>query len=256
MNKLNKRKKMLSKNQVKYIQSLGHKKCRDEEGLFIAEGPKIAAELLTVKNCVVKQVYAVKDWINEKAIKKATAIIEVTADELERISQLTTANQVLLVAEKLKWDGGPEIQNKVSLALNTIQDPGNMGTIIRLADWFGIKQITCSYDCVDVYNPKVVQASMGSFARVRVDYTDLAGWLKKNKEVPTYAAVLDGKDITRMEKLTEGIIIIGNESKGISEEILNEVNTRITIPGKGSAESLNAAVATGIILSHLCASPF
>lgn len=243
---------MLSKTQVKYIQSLGHKKCRDEEGLFIAEGPKIAAELLKAGNCAVKQVYAVKDWIIENEIKKTTSTIEVTAEELERISQLKTPNQVLLVAEKIKWDGEPVIQNTVSLALNTIQDPGNMGTIIRLADWFGIKQITCSNDCADIYNPKVVQASMGSIARVRVDYADLASRLKKNKEVPTYAAVLDGKDIAQMEKITEGIIIIGNESKGISKEILNEVGTRITIPGKGNAESLNAAMATGIILSHLC----
>jgi TrmH family RNA methyltransferase len=248
---------MLSKSQVKYIQSLGHKKCRDEEGFFIAEGPKIATELLKARNCVVKQVYAVNDpitigWINENEIKKGTTIIEITAEELERISQFKTPNRVLLIAEKIKWEGEPAIQNTVSLALDTIQDPGNLGTIIRLADWFGIKQITCSKDCADVYNPKVVQASMGSFARVRVDYTDLAGWLKKNKEVRTYAAVLDGKDITQMEKLTKGILIIGNESKGISEEILNEVDTRITIPGKGNADSLNAAVATGIILSHLC----
>jgi TrmH family RNA methyltransferase len=242
---------MLSKSQVKYIQSLGQKKCRDEEGLFIAEGPKIATELLTEKNCAIKQGYATVDWINENKTINAPTITEVTIEELEKISQLKTPNQVLLIAEKIKWKGELQIKNTVSLALDTIQDPGNMGTIIRLADWYGVKQIICSPDCADVYNPKVVQASMGSIARVRVDYTDLPAWLKKNKDVRTYAATLEGRDITKMEKLSEGIIIIGNESKGIREEILQEVNTRITIPGKGKAESLNAAVAAGIILSHL-----
>lgn len=238
---------MLSKSQVKYIQSLGQKKCRDEEGLFVAEGPKIAAELLAEKNCRVKQVYAVAGWIKENKIAKAE---EITEQELERISQLKTPNQVVLLAEKIKWGGEPVIKNGVSLALDTIQDPGNMGTIIRLADWFGIKQIVCSHDCADIYSSKVVQSSMGSIARVRVDYVDLSIWFKKHKEVRTYAATLEGRDVTKMEKLTEGIIVIGNESKGIKEEVLNEINTRITIPGKGKAESLNAAVATGIILSH------
>jgi len=242
---------MLSKSQVKYIQSLGQKKCRDEEGLFIAEGPKIAAELLAEKNCTIKRVYATVDWINENKTIITPAITEITIEELEKISQLKTPNQVLLIAEKIKWKGEQQIKNTVSLALDTIQDPGNMGTIIRLADWYGVKQITCSSDCADVYNPKVVQASMGSITRVRVEYTELPDWFKQNKGVRTYAATLEGKDITKMEKLSEGIIIIGNESKGIKEEILREVNTRITIPGKGKAESLNAAVATGIILSHL-----
>jgi TrmH family RNA methyltransferase len=126
-----------------------------------------------------------------------------------------------------------------------------MGTIIRLADWFGIKIIFCSMDCVDVYNPKVVQASMGSIARVRVEYTELSSWLKNDNKVSIYASTLNGRDITKMEKLNEGIIVIGNESKGISDEIGKLSNVQITIPGKGKAESLNAAVATGIILSHL-----
>src|SRR4030095_13570763 len=111
------------------------------------------------------------------------------------------------------------IKGNISLALDTIQDPGNMGTIIRLADWFGVKNIFCSMDCVDVYNPKVVQASMGSIARVRVEYTELSSWLKNNNEVRIYATTLNGRNITKMEKLNEGIIVIGNESKGISDEI-------------------------------------
>jgi RNA methyltransferase, TrmH family len=242
---------MLSKNQVKYIQSLGQKKYRDEEDVFISEGTKIVKELLEANTCICRHIYATKDWITDNEIKSGPEITEIGEYELEKISQFKTANQVLLVASKIKWEGEPKIKDAVSLMLDTIQDPGNMGTIIRLADWFGITQITCSTDCVDLYNPKVVQSSMGSIAHVRVDYTDLESWFQENKSVKTYAAALKGKNITKMGKLSEGIIIIGNESKGIREEILNNVNDLITIPGKGKAESLNAAVATGIILSHL-----
>lgn len=135
--------------------------------------------------------------------------------------------------------------------LEDIQDPGNLGTIIRLADWFGIKNIVCSNATVDVYNPKVVQATMGSMLRVRLTYTDLYEFLKQHGDVRVYGAVLDGIDVTKMEKLREGIIVIGNESKGIGDKVLPFINARITIPKKGEAESLNAAVATGIILSHL-----
>jgi TrmH family RNA methyltransferase len=243
---------MLSKAQIKYIQSLGQKKCRDKEGLFIAEGPRIVAELLAAKNCTVKQVYGLNEWIKENEKQSPSAVIEVTAEELDKISQLKTPNQVIAVAEKIKWKGEPELKNNISLLLDTIQDPGNMGTIIRLADWFGVKQIFCSPDCADVYNPKVVQASMGSITRVRLDNILPGDFLKSHKNIKAYAATLNGRNITTMEKLKEGIIIIGNESKGISEEILKAADERITIPGKGKAESLNAAVAAGIILSHLC----
>lgn len=243
---------MITKNQVKYIQSLGQKKSRDEENCFIAEGPKIVNELLTASNCKIVQLYALKEWIDEQANAKDHAgIIEVSAGELEKISQLTTPNQVLAVIEKIQWIDEPGIKGTISLALDTIQDPGNMGTIIRLADWFGVKTIFCSTDCADVYNPKVVQASMGSISRVRVEYTDILSLLEENKEVHIYAAVLNGRDITKMEKINEGIIVVGNESKGIHEGILKLANIQITIPGKGKAESLNAGVATGIILSYL-----
>ena len=243
---------MITKNQVKYIQSLGQKKSRDGEKRFIAEGPKLVNELLMAGNCRVVQLYALKEWIDEHASASEHAeIIEISTGELEKISQLTTPNQILAVIEKIQWKNDPEIKGTISLALDTIQDPGNMGTIIRLADWFGIKNIFCSADCADVYNPKVVQASMGSISRVRVAYTDILSLLKENKEVRIYAAVLNGRDITKMEKISEGIIVIGNESKGINEEILKLTNVKITIKGKGKAESLNAAVATGIILSHL-----
>jgi TrmH family RNA methyltransferase len=243
---------MITKNQVKYIQSLGQKKSRDIENRFIAEGPKLVNELLTAENCRIVQLFALKEWIDENAnASDRTDIIEVSVAELEKISQLTTPNQVLAVIEKIKWRNDPEIKENISLVLDTIQDPGNMGTIIRLADWFGIKNIFCSVDCADVYNPKVVQSSMGSISRIRVEYTDILSWLVANNDVPIYAAVLDGMDITKMEKISEGIIIIGNESKGINTEMVKLANQQITIPGKGKAESLNAAVATGIILSHL-----
>lgn len=243
---------MITKNQVKYIQSLGQKKPRDEENRFIAEGPKLVNELLAAGNCKLVQLYALKGWIEANTgTKEQAQVNEVSADELVRISQLTTPNQVLAVAEKIKWNGQAKMKGSISLTLDTIQDPGNMGTIIRLADWFGVKNIFCSRDSADVYNPKVVQSSMGSISRVRVEYTDILAFLQRQKELPIYAAVLDGRDITKLERINEGIIVIGNESKGIQEEILKLANVRITIPGKGKAESLNAAVATGIILSHL-----
>ena len=243
---------MITKNQVKYIQSLGQKKSRDEENCFIAEGPKLVNELMTASNCRIAQFYVLKEWIDEHAnAKDHGEVIEVSAAELEKISQLTTPNQVLAVVEKIQWKNEPIVKGAISLVLDTIQDPGNMGTIIRLADWFGVKTIFCSSDCVDVYNPKVVQASMGSISRVRVEYTDILSLLKDNKEVSIYAAILNGRDVTKMEKINDGMIVIGNESKGINEEILNLANVQITIPRKGKAESLNAGVATGIILSHL-----
>jgi len=243
---------MITKNQVKYIQSLGQKKSRDIENRFIAEGPKLVNELLIAENCRIVQLLALKDWMDENPnAGNNTEVIEISDSELEKISQLTTPNQVLAVIEKIQWKNDPEIKGNVSLALDTIQDPGNMGTIFRLADWFGIKNIFCSTDCADVYSPKVVQSSMGSISRVRVEYTDILSWLTENNDVCIYAAVLNGRDITKMEKISEGIIVIGNESKGINTEMLRLANVQITIPGKGKAESLNAAVATGIILSHL-----
>ena len=240
---------MITKNQVKYIQSLGQKKWRDSEQVFIAEGPKLVNELLIAGNCKIIQLYALKDWMEN--VRGVVEVMEVSIDELQKISQLSTPNQVLAIVKKIRWESEPAVRDNISLALDEIQDPGNMGTIIRLADWFGIKNIFCSMNCADVYNPKVVQASMGSITRVRVEYTDLPALLEKSNGVRNYASVLNGRDITKLERLKEGIIIIGNESKGISDAVLTLANVQITIPRKGNAESLNAAVATGIILSHL-----
>jgi len=242
---------MVSKSQLKYIQSLGQKKYRDIEGLFVAEGPKLVKELIESKNVELTQIYALSEWIEEnKDLLSSSNITAISATELERVSQLKTPNKVLAIVKKFEVNE-PEIKKKISVALDTIQDPGNMGTIIRIADWFGISQIICSDDCADLYNSKVVQATMGSIARVNVFYTDLPVWFKELSGIRIYAAMLEGKDVTKMSAIGEGLIIIGNESMGVDKELLQFANEKISIPRKGNAESLNAAVATGIILSHL-----
>lgn len=263
---------MLIKSKLKYIQSLRQKKFRQQEGLFIAEGPKLVNDLLTMENNGITEIYALKEWIEEnKKIKVACILVEISAIELEKISQLTTPNQVLVLVKQFDSStvNEPDCKNKIVLALDNIQDPGNMGTIIRIADWYGIDQIICNTECADIYNTKVIQSTMGSIARVGVIYTDLPKWLRLQKDTPVYAAMLDGEDVRSSPKIKEGIIVIGNESRGISEEVLQLVSKKITIPqrarlkesvlkdssgqafGQGKAESLNAAVATGIILSHL-----
>lgn len=243
---------MLGKSQVKYIQSLGHKKVRDEEGVFIAEGPKIVTELLESAALEISELFALPDWINAHGTSIAEIkTTEINESELAKISQLSTPNKVVAIIKKFVSNKDIPTKATLSLLLDTIQDPGNLGTIIRIADWFGIKQIICSKTCADIYNPKTVQSTMGSIARVGVVYTDLVEWLAPHKDVPVYAAALEGKDVRTMKKITEGLIVIGNESKGISDEIFALVDIKVTIPRIGKAESLNAAVATGIILSHL-----
>jgi TrmH family RNA methyltransferase len=245
---------MLSKTYTKYIQSLHHKKFRDAENAFIAEGSKVVMELLNLEKIVCVNILGKADWLNEnEATIRAhyKGPIEIIEDfELEKISALSTPNQVLGIFKKLKQDPG-EVKGRIILALDTIQDPGNLGTIIRIADWFGVSAIICSENCADIYNPKVVQSTMGSLGRVAVVYTNLVNWLEKNNHVPVYAAALNGNSVDGLKGLKEGIILIGNESKGISAEIMQLANAKITIPKFGHAESLNAAVATGIILSHI-----
>jgi RNA methyltransferase, TrmH family len=246
---------MLSKTHTKYIQSLHHKKFRDEHGVFIAEGTKVVIELLTADKFDCKQLIALPDWFlaNTKIVEKNADIekIEVKHFELEKISALSTPNKVLGVFQKSTLPQTIITKQKITLVLDAIQDPGNLGTIIRNADWFGVENIVCSHTCADVYNPKVVQSTMGSLARVNVVYKDLPNWLKENTEVEIFAADLNGKDVSQLKNTKEAIIIIGNEGKGISDDVMKIVNRKITIKKIGKAESLNAAVATGIILSHL-----
>jgi len=238
---------MLSKAQIKYIQSLQHKKYRQKSGHFIAEGDKIVPELLS-EGVHVQEVYATEAWITtHKHLLKNVQVTTVDAAVLKQISALTTPNQAMAL---LNIPAAPSINlgGTVSIALETIQDPGNLGTIIRIADWFGIKQVICSPDCVDAYNPKTIQATMGSIARVNVIESDIIPLLK---EVPSYAATLHGTNIVEYNKITEGMILIGNESRGLSDEVIKNATHRITIPKLGGAESLNAGIAAGIICGRL-----
>ncbi len=247
---------MLVKSQVKYIQSLGQKKFRDQEGVFVAEGPKLLDELLKSPNVRLLHVYAVKEWLEGKDERSwansapAPLISVLKKGELERISGLATPNQVLAVCCRPVF-AAPLFENSISLLLDGIQDPGNMGTIIRIADWFGISQVACSPDSADCYNAKTVQSTMGSIGRVQVIYTDLEELIGKYPGLPVYAAALQGKPLYETERIGKGLIVIGNESKGIRQVLLEKIPNPVTIPRRGKAESLNAAVAAGIILSHL-----
>jgi TrmH family RNA methyltransferase len=241
---------MLIKSKVKYIQSLSHKKQRDEDGIFVAEGPKIINELLAAEGVQLVELYAVKEIIGSLPEALHSKIIETDPQELHKISFLSTPNQVLgLFKKPVVMD--LDLKDKVTLMLDNIQDPGNLGSIVRCADWFGITQIICSRDCADVFGPKTVQSTMGSIIRVNVVYDDLPGLLARWPEIGVYAATLAGKNVYDQARLKEGIIVIGNESRGISKEVLDRVSNTVTIPRRGQAESLNAAVAAGIILSHL-----
>ena len=234
---------MLSKKVIKDIQSLGLKKHRNEARVFVAEGPKVVEELLQEAPHLVQQVFAVEDWA-----KGRDGVEVITEIELERISSLKTPNKVLAVLQQL--DGHEPVTDTFTLYLDTIQDPGNLGTIIRIADWFGVQNVVCSNGCADLYNPKVVQATMASIARVNVYHDKEEAWLHK-QTVPVYAAALKGKNLYTFPKTESGILVIGNESKGIRKEFLERATDPVTIPRRGKAESLNAAVATGILLSHL-----
>ena len=241
---------MISKNQIKLIRSLKQNKFRKEHALFVAEGPKIVGEFpgSTMK---VDALYALEEWIvehQEKFKYHKAEIVRVTAKELSQISNLSAPNQVLAVCRipDRKLEDLPQGEELI-LALDGIRDPGNLGTIIRTADWFGVNNIICSDDCVDVFNQKVVQASMGSITRVKVYYTDLTEYLS-GVDTDIYATVMDGESIfdTRPGK---GIYIIGNESNGIRPEVLRHATNKVSIPASGKAESLNASVATGVVLA-------
>lgn len=245
---------MLVKSQVKYIQSLSQKKGREEEGLFIAEGPKLINELLNEPAVRLKQLFALRSWLDQSTgHNDRSGWVEVTEEELGRISLQKAPNQVLAIFHQPEFAAPVHTAGRLTLFLDTVQDPGNMGTILRCADWFGVTQVVCTEDCADIFNPKVVQSTMGSIARVQVVYVRGEEWLRSQSGVPVLAAVLDGKSLYDMPRIQEGIILVGNESKGISASVLSAVPglQKITIPRKGQAESLNAAVATGIILSHL-----
>ncbi|OSZ78575.1 hypothetical protein CAP35_10090 [Chitinophagaceae bacterium IBVUCB1] len=243
---------MLSKAQNKYIRSLSQQKYRVEHGVFVVEGDKIAREWLAA-DADIQHIVATEDWLgqNKSLIKRhqEASVTAVTEAELQSVSQLQTANEVLLVVH---WDN----ENKQlptgewCIALDTLQDPGNMGTIIRIADWFGIRHIVASPDSVDYYNPKVIQAAMGGHLRVQLHTADILSFVS-NTTMPVYAAALNGEDVYGLTNATEGILVIGNESKGISADLMKLATRKITIPRRGGAESLNAAVSTGILCALL-----
>ncbi|MBM3158408.1 MAG: RNA methyltransferase [Bacteroidetes bacterium] len=241
---------MITKSVVKDIQSLAAKKYRDQSGLFLAEGPKVVGELLRDCPHAIKKIYALETWIQQqKKIDPAIQLTSVTTADLVRLSQLTTPHEVVAVVAQLPQQK-LGVDNGLIVVCCGIQDPGNFGTILRTADWFGVSQVVCSIDTVDVYNPKVVQATMGSVARLAVHYMDLEPWLKE-QQLPIYGAVLNGKPLYEIARSQQGILLIGNEAKGVPAALLTNQVVGITIPRVGGAESLNAAVATGILLSWL-----
>ncbi|MGB2138056.1 MAG: TrmH family RNA methyltransferase [Flavobacteriales bacterium] len=234
---------MLTKNQIKLIRSLSLKKNRQKHGLFIVEGEKLVNEVLS-SDWEVEGIYATKEWLGENAII-------ISNNDLSRISSLKTPNKVVAVVKIKK--GSLDITSNTVLALDGVKDPGNLGTIIRLADWFGVEDIICSDDCVDYLNPKVVQSSMGSFTRVNLHYTSLMDAFKKYSEYKLFMTVLNGTPLSEMTNADKKIVVMGSESKGISNEILELTSEKITIPKSKSskAESLNVSVAAAIILSAI-----
>jgi TrmH family RNA methyltransferase len=243
---------MLSKAQNKYIRSLSQQKQCNGHKVFIAEGTKIAEEWLK-SSWQVQYIIGTEAWMaaNSKllALHHEAEAHVVSEGELATLSLLPSPNQVMLVVHAKEPSPLPDI-NEWCIALDNIQDPGNMGTIIRIADWFGINHIICSQGCADACNPKVVQSAMGGHLRVNIYESSLDTFLTKNK-LPVYAATLDGESVYSVAKGKPGAIIIGNESKGISGKVLEMATQKIMIPRLGGAESLNAAVSTGIICALL-----
>ena len=236
----------ISKSQLKLITSLSQKKYRQKHGLFIAEGIKVVNELLN-SAFEVELIFCTNDFETMLPENKVTRVSEI---ELKKISTLKSPNKVLSL---FKIPEEKPIQNSgLILALDAINDPGNLGTIIRLCDWFGISQLVCSKDTVDCYNQKVVQASMGSLTRVSIYYTDLENYLSTTNS-PTFIADMNGENVYKAKLPGEGLLIMGNEANGVSEKIKKKIQHTISIPRFGEiqeTESLNVATATAILLSE------
>jgi len=250
---------MLSKNKIKFIKSLDNKKSRDESGQFIIEGNKIVSEFINA-GWNINLLVAQPRWTEtfpERALQNIEEIIDVENNELRKISLLKTPHNVLAIVNKpeflINWN---EILNNLTLVLETIQDPGNLGTIIRTAAWFGINNIICSPDSVDVFNQKVIQASMGAILRVKVHYTNLIDFMNRISEnnFPVYGASLDGMPIYNYDLSANGIILLGNESSGISPSLKKYITQKIKIPCFSDTtegiDSLNVSMAAAIICSE------
>jgi|LakMenEpi03Aug12_release.lakeMendotaPanAssembly.Ray.scaffolds.fasta_scaffold01381_22 TrmH family RNA methyltransferase len=239
---------MVSKREVKYIQSLCQKKHRAEERLFIVEGEKAVEELIQ-SDWTIRQLYAAADWMAAH-LSLNLPVQEASEEQLQQMSGLRSARAVIALVEMPNQQELPLQPDGFTLVLDQLQDPGNMGTILRIADWFGIQTIVASESCADLYNPKVIQSSMGSFLRVQVHYTDLTAWLEQYR-APILGAVLTGESVFMASPHERAALIIGNEGQGIGQQLLPFIQEPVSIPRLGKAESLNAAVATGILLSYL-----
>ena len=237
---------MITRAEILDIKSLATKQGRDELGAFIAEGEKLVGEIRN-SDLRIRKIYQTKPIFSEGEL--------ISAKEMERISQLKTANSVLAVVELPRHAlAKAQPAKNLVLALDRVQNPGNLGTIIRLADWFGISDIVCSEDTADCFNPKVVQATMGAILRVRVHYINLAEWLAKQSGVKVYGTFLEGENIYSAGLDKSGVIVMGNEGQGISAEVANAVSHKLLIPpyptDRCGSESLNVAVATAVICSE------
>ena len=245
---------MISKNKIKYIRSLELKKNRNKEGKFVAEGFKVVDDLLALQPADL--IVATGEWLRGKHFGAETEVIEVTDEELKKVSFLQHPQQVLAVFKMLDSHVDTNLlTSKLTIVLDGVQDPGNLGTIIRIADWFGIENVICSADTADAYNPKVVQATMGSIARVNVTYMNLSVLFDSlPKDFPIYGTLLEGDNIYNQELTEVGLIVMGNEGKGISPAIRNLVNRALRIPnypeGRATADSLNVAIATAIVCAE------
>lgn len=243
----------LSKNKLKYIRSLKEKKYRSEYGTFVAEGNKLVCDLLPHLNCQL--LIATPEFLRELDTSfHIEEVIEVNDSQLSQTSFLQNPQQVLAVFYQREADTNIDFGQELILALDGVQDPGNLGTIVRIADWYGIKHIFCSLDTVDIYNPKVVQATMGALARVNIQYLDLGTFLSANIQIPVYGTLLDGENMYEQEISANGIIVMGNEGNGIRPEIRKQITHKLYIPnypiGHPTSESLNVSIATAIICAE------
>lgn len=238
---------MISKNQLKLLRALSQKKQRKAHGLFLVEGEKNVLELLET-SMVIKHVFATSEFLasNREALQRVECI-EASLEELTKASSLVSNNAAVAVVA-IPQTEIPAAKGMM-IALDGVSDPGNLGTIIRIADWYGIKHIVASTDCADPYNPKTIRATMGSFGRVQVTLLDLPSYLEQ-ASLPVYGAFLEGENVHKMTFSPEGILLMGSESHGVRPDAAQYVTDKITIPAFGGAESLNVAMATGIILDN------
>lgn len=243
---------MISKSKIKLIRSLEKKKFRDESQLFVAEGNKLVSDLINTFEC--EWMVAKTSWIATQGNLPVKEIILAEDDDIRKISLLKNPQDVLAVFKQPIYKSEDiNLTNQLVLALDGIQDPGNVGTIIRLADWFGIEHIICNYDTADAFSPKTVQATMGALARVKVYYTTLSKYLK-TCHAPIFGTFLEGENLYSKELTNNGIIVLGNEGKGIRQEVEKYINQRLFIPNfplnRKTSESLNVATAAAIICAE------